>query len=208
MARWEPDAAARLERAALQLFVERGYQNVTVVEIAEQAGLTKATFFRHYADKRAVLFGGEEMLSSLLAEAVADAPDGATPLAMVGAALCAVGTAFTDERRELATLRAQAVAQDAGLQERMAYKRTVLAEAIERALRARGTAEPVALVAAQLGVLAFQAGYLRWAVTPDQGYGPLAVDALAELAAATESLGVAQSTSTAEPVTLRRQSNT
>ncbi|MFE9425214.1 TetR/AcrR family transcriptional regulator [Kitasatospora sp. NPDC006697] len=188
MARWEPDTAARLERAALQLFVERGYQNVTVVEIAERAGLTKATFFRHYADKREVLFGGEALLGGLLADGVAAAPDGAGPLELVGAALTAVGAVFTPEQRELAGLRNQVIGQDAALQERMAYKRAVLAGALGRALGGRGLTGPVALVAAELGVLAFSLGYRRWAAAEDGEYAPIALAALAELAEAAAEL--------------------
>ena len=58
MSRWQSDPRGRLEQAALQLFMERGFESTTVAEIAERAGLTERTFFRHFADKREVLFGG------------------------------------------------------------------------------------------------------------------------------------------------------
>ena len=58
MGRWEPDARGRLERAAMELYIERGFEQTTVTEIARRAGLTQRTFFRHYADKREVLFAG------------------------------------------------------------------------------------------------------------------------------------------------------
>lgn len=41
-------------RAALSLFAERGYENTTVVNIVERAGLGKTTFFRYFRDKREV----------------------------------------------------------------------------------------------------------------------------------------------------------
>src|SRR5213595_2005373 len=89
MARWEPNAPERLSKAALELFAERGYENTTVIDIAQRAGLTKSTFFRHFQDKREVLFGGDRM-SELLAKAIAEAPDTATPLEAVAHALDAV----------------------------------------------------------------------------------------------------------------------
>lgn len=73
MSRWEPDARGRLERAALELYAERGFELTTVAEIAERAGLTERTFFRHYADKREVLFGGQHVLQELFVGAVATA---------------------------------------------------------------------------------------------------------------------------------------
>ena len=73
MARWLPNAAERLVVAALDLFAERGYENPTVIEIAERAGLTKSTFFRHFPDKREVLFGGDAM-TGLLIKGIAAAP--------------------------------------------------------------------------------------------------------------------------------------
>ena len=45
MARWAPDARERLEAAALDLFVENGYEQTTVAQVAERAGLNRATFF-------------------------------------------------------------------------------------------------------------------------------------------------------------------
>ena len=100
MARWQSNATERLVLAALDLFAERGYENTTVIEIAERAGLTKSTFFRYFPDKREVLFGGDTM-SGLLVEGIAAAPVEATPLEAVANALDAVGTgAFTPARRE------------------------------------------------------------------------------------------------------------
>src|SRR5215471_353402 len=91
MGRWEPNARERLVRAALDLFTERGYDATTVNEIADRAGgLTKTTFFRHFPDKREVLFAGQEIHSRLLADAVAAAPDSATPLQAVASPLASV----------------------------------------------------------------------------------------------------------------------
>jgi AcrR family transcriptional regulator len=83
MVRWQPNPSERLAQAALELFAERGYENTTVIDIAQRAGLTKSTFFRHFQDKREVLFGGGAM-NGLVTEAIAAAPAAATPLEAVG----------------------------------------------------------------------------------------------------------------------------
>ena len=87
MGRWEPNARGRLEQAALELYGERGFEQTTVAEIAERAGLTERTFFRHFADKREVLFGGAGALQEFLVSTVASAPDSAAPIDAVAAAL-------------------------------------------------------------------------------------------------------------------------
>src|ERR1700723_1407403 len=91
MSRWQPDARGRLERAAMELYSERGFEQTTVAEIAERAGLTERTFFRHFADKREVLFWGAGALQDLFVTAVASAPESATPLEAVSGALAAAG---------------------------------------------------------------------------------------------------------------------
>ena len=63
---------AGCEQAALELYGERGFEQTTVAEIAERAGLTERTFFRHFADKREVLFAGSSALQELLVSAVAE----------------------------------------------------------------------------------------------------------------------------------------
>src|SRR5215475_15901747 len=89
MSRWEPNARERLERAALDLFAEQGYDATTVAGIADRAGLTKSTFFRHFADKREVLFGGQDMLVSAFSDAIRAAPSSATTIECIAGALAA-----------------------------------------------------------------------------------------------------------------------
>src|SRR5271165_5959456 len=96
MGRWEPNARGRLEHAALELFIERGFENTTVAEIAARAGLTERTFFRYFADKREVLFWGAAALQELLVTTVANAPDSAAPLDAVAAAFEASGVIFQE----------------------------------------------------------------------------------------------------------------
>ncbi|MER6872101.1 helix-turn-helix domain-containing protein, partial [Amycolatopsis sp. NPDC000673] len=87
MARWEPGARERLVVAAVDLFAEQGYDATTVAQIAERAGVTKSTFFRHFPDKRELLVAGQETLSRLLAEGIADAPADSSPLEAVAGGL-------------------------------------------------------------------------------------------------------------------------
>ncbi|MDX3190009.1 helix-turn-helix domain containing protein [Streptomyces sp. MN03-5084-2B] len=190
MSRWEPNTRERLLDAALDLFGERGYDSVTVAEIAERAGLTKRTFFRHFSDKREVLFAGQEILSRFFAEAIADAPAAATPIEAVTAALVAATTPFGPHRRERARQVRAVVAGHTDLRERELLKLATLRAAMADALRARGVPAPTATLAAEIGGLAFSAGFARW-VAPDceREFADLVREALAELMAATATLG-------------------
>jgi len=164
MARWEPNARERLVRAALDLFTEQGYDGTTVNEIAERAGgLTKTTFFRHFPDKREVLFAaGQEIHSQLMVDAIAAAPDSATPLQAVAAALGAVSATFTDDRREFSARLRAVIADNSELRERAGIKRAALAEAMTDALHKRGVPDPAASLAAELGARAFYQAFDLW----------------------------------------------
>src|SRR5580700_6480294 len=140
MSRWEPNARGRLEQAALDLYVERGFEQTTVAEIARRAGLTQRTFFRHFADKREVLFAGAGALQEFMVSAVASAPDSAAPIDAVAAALEAAAN-LLQERREYSRHRMAVIAANPELQERELIKLASLASAIAAALRGRGVPE-------------------------------------------------------------------
>ncbi|MDN5916911.1 MAG: TetR/AcrR family transcriptional regulator [Pseudonocardia sp.] len=161
MSRWEPDARGRLEQAAMELYSERGFDQTTVAEIAARAGLTERTFFRHYADKREVLFGGSAHLQELLVGAIAGAPEKAAPMDAIGTALDAVAHVF-EERRDSVRLRQSIVAAHTELQERELIKMSSLASATAAALRGRGVAEPAASLAAEAGIAVFKIAFERW----------------------------------------------
>ena len=163
MARWEPNATDRLRQAALELFEEHGFEQTTVADIAARAGLTERTFFRHFADKREVLFRGSEGLRDTLVAAVDAAPAGASPLAAVTAALDAAGAVFSPEvsRRRQAVILA-----NPELQERELIKLASLADALAEALRRRGVSYSAAGLAAQTGLAIFRITFERW-VTDD-----------------------------------------
>ncbi len=169
MARWQPNARGRLEQAALELYGERGFENTTVAEIAARAGLTERTFFRHFADKREVLFGGAGQLDELLAGAVAEAPAEATPIQAVTAGLDAVARVLT-ERRDFARLRQPIITANAELRERELIKLASWASQLADALRARGVDLPTATLASEIGIAVFRVAFQRWvddAGTPD-----------------------------------------
>ena len=190
MARWEPNARERLERAALALFTEHGFDATTVAEIADRAGLTKSTFFRHFADKREVLFGGQDMLVQLFGDAIRTAPASATTAECLAAALESSAVAFTPERHDLAPQRRAVIAANSELQERELLKGARLASAMADALRARGAGDVAARVAAQLGVLALSLAYARWAAPENrQPFAEIAHVVLRDLQAEVTTLG-------------------
>jgi AcrR family transcriptional regulator len=191
MARWEPGARQRLVAAAVDLFTEQGYDATTVAQIAERAGVTRSTFFRHFSDKREVLVAGQETLSRLLVEGIAEAPADAGPLQAVAAGLRRASSAMGPANRELGSRLAAAVAASTELQERDALKTVGLAAAMTTALLARGVPELTANLASELGVLAFKRGFALWsAADHDDGaeLADYALTALRELRAATASL--------------------
>jgi AcrR family transcriptional regulator len=189
VARWEPDSRMRLVRAAIDLFAEQGYDETTVAEIATRAGLTKATFFRQFRDKREVLFAGQDAHSSLLAEGVAAAPEGATPLQLVAAGLDRVTGSFVEEQRAFGARLRAVVASHDELVERDAFKRAGLTAALRAALRARGIADTPAGLAADLGVEAFHRAFARWSDgTGTESFGALARAELDALHAAAVAL--------------------
>jgi AcrR family transcriptional regulator len=167
MGRWEPDARGRLAKAAMELYGEHGFEQTTVAEIAARAGLTERTFFRHFADKREVLFYGMEMLRGLLTQAVADAPASATAMDAVGAAFEAAGAMF-QENPERVRLRDAIVSGHAELRERELIKLAAMAAAVAGALRDRGIPEPAASLAAETGVAVFKVAFARWISDPGQ----------------------------------------
>jgi len=161
MVRWQPDARGRLQEAALALYEERGFDSTTVAQIAEQAGLTKRTFFRHFADKREVLFAGSEALQELLVEGVSAAPESASPLEAVAGALAAAGAMF-EPGRAYAARRQRIIAANPELQERELIKLASLAGAVAQALRRRGVKDPAAILTAEAGITVFRVAFERW----------------------------------------------
>ena len=161
MGRWEPDAKSRLERAALELYGDGGFEQTTVAEIAKRAGLTERTFFRYFSDKREVLFAGADRLKSLLVDEVTEAPASATPIEAVAGAL-EVAASVLQDNREFAQRRQNAITTNAELQERELIKLASLASAMAEALRERGVPETTASLTGEAGIAIFKVAFERW----------------------------------------------
>jgi AcrR family transcriptional regulator len=160
MTRWEPNARGRLQLAALELYSERGYDQVTVAEIARHAGLTERTYFRYFADKREVLFYGGGILQDRIVQAIADAAVGLPPLDTVGTALESAAEVIPG--REFAVRRQAVIKANPELLERELIKLATLASAIAGALRERGVPDHAASLAAEAGVAVFKVAFERW----------------------------------------------
>ena len=168
MARWEPNAVGRLQQAAMELYREPGYDKVTVAEIATRAGLTPRTFFRHFADKREVLFFGTDKLEASIADSVVAAREGTRALDAVATALAAVARLSDDDPAHADfTRRRHAVIQAyAELRERELGKHASLVSIMAAALRSRGVTDLGARLAAEAGLAAFKVGFERWIADP------------------------------------------
>ncbi len=182
MVRWEPGAKERLQAAALELFATRGFEQTTAAEIAQAVGLTERTFFRHFSDKREVLFHGQAAYLQTFLDGVAAAPADSPPLESVACALDSAASVFTEERRPYARIRQSVIDDNPALQEREMHKRAGLAAAIAEALRARGIDEPGASLAAESGATVFGIAFARWiSVGETRGLAEIVADVLRRL---------------------------
>jgi AcrR family transcriptional regulator len=169
----------------MELYRERGFEQTTVAEIAKRAGLTERTFFRHFADKREVLFAGASGLQEVLVSTVASAPASLAPIDAIAAALAVAG-AMLQERHEYAGQRQTIIAANPELQERELIKLASLASAMAEALRQRGVSDPAASLSAEAGIAVFKIAFERWHREAGQRDLPeLIRDSLDELKAVT-----------------------
>jgi AcrR family transcriptional regulator len=162
------DARRRLQQAALELFQERGYDDTTAAGIAARAGLTERTFFRHFKDKREVLFGGEEAFRDALAAGVDAAPPGAAPLSAVVYAFRSVEP-MLESFRAYSEPRHRVIESSPALQERMLAKTAGLIDALANALRRRGMEADAAVLTAQVGMAIFDHALRAWYKAPKDG---------------------------------------
>jgi AcrR family transcriptional regulator len=163
MGRWEPDSRGRLQEAALALYSERGFDQTTAAQIAARAGLTERTFFRHFADKREVLFGGSALLQERIVVGVAGAPPDDGPLDAVAGGLTAAAAMLGDFRRDLSRQRQAVIDSNPELRERELAKLADYAAAVAATLRQRGVSELQATLAAEAGMTVLRVALQRWA---------------------------------------------
>jgi AcrR family transcriptional regulator len=180
MGRWQPDSAGRLTAAAMELYTERGFEQTTVAEIAARAGLTERTFFRYFADKREVLFAGQDELLAVFLDGLRSAGPDATPMERVEASVLATAPFFTDHG--WSTARARVIEQNPSLLEREVYKMTTVAAALRAELIGAGVDPITAGLAADTGVTAFKFAFERWVAAGEtRGMHDLLASTLAEL---------------------------
>jgi AcrR family transcriptional regulator len=163
MGRWQPDSRGRLQEAALALYSERGFDQTTAAQIASRAGLTERTFFRHFADKREVLFGGSALLQERIVAGVAEAPPEDGPLEAVACGLAAGAAMLGEFRRDLSRQRLAVIAANPELRERELAKLADYAAAVAEGLQHRGVGQPQASLAAEAGMTVFRVAIERWA---------------------------------------------
>jgi AcrR family transcriptional regulator len=186
MSRWQPDARGRLERAAMELYRERGFEQTTVAEIANRAGLTERTFFRYFADKREVLFWGAGELQDFMVSALASAPDSAAPIEAVAAAIQSAAVLLAQRPIEYPRQRRAIIAANAELKERELIKLAALAAALAGTLRQRGVKEPAASLAAEAGIAVFKIAFEAWtSETSQRDFPELIRESFDELKAVT-----------------------
>lgn len=185
MTRWEPDAKGRLQQAAMTLFLERGYAEVTVADIAGRAGLTKRSFFNHFADKREVLFAGSEAFQRVLTDTLAALDPATESLDAAIAALTQAGLSLAGYG-QFAAVRRELIASSRELQERDLVKMAALSMALEDGLLARGTTPRAARFTAHAAIVVFNAAYDDWTHHPDADFAALMDQALDDLRTAIE----------------------
>lgn len=189
MVRWAPGTQQRLQDAALELFATRGYDQTTATDIAQAVGLTERTFFRHFADKREVLFHGQQMLTDVFLAGLRDGPSDASPIHLAVSALRSSSQFFDDERRPHSRLRQSVIDANPALQEREALKLVGLGRDLGAALRERGVDDTAADVAAQIAVMAFGIAFVQWIAEGEQrSFETIAMDVIREVVAVTGQL--------------------
>ncbi|WP_179429385.1 TetR family transcriptional regulator [Spelaeicoccus albus] len=176
MVRWKPGAKERLQAAALELFATRGFEQTTAAEIAESVGLTERTFFRHFSDKREVLFHGQEQFVQAFLDGIDSAPAGSSPLEIVAAAIHSATAFFPDERRPQSRIRQVLIDRNPALQERESHKMSSLAATLVEALHRRGIGEPAASLAAESGATVFGIAFTQWIRDDETRSMPAIVD--------------------------------
>jgi AcrR family transcriptional regulator len=180
------DVRARLLRAAIELFSERGYDRTTAADIAERAQVTERTFFRHFADKREALFDGESGLYEALAAAIAAAPENLSPAEVLREAFIAMIPTLTQDA-ELKKRRQRVILAAPELRERELAKEASLASRAAEALEARGVTRSVGELAAASGVAVLSRARLAWLTeASDDDYATLLTAGFADLRATHE----------------------
>ena len=180
MPRNKDDVRRRLQQAALELYGERGYEKTTTAEIAARAGVTERTFFRHFPDKREVLFDGEAILRTALTQAIAEAPHEMGPMDVLLRAFHALEP-MLEANLPFSQPRQRVIASTPALQERELAKVASLRASLALALQQRGVDNRLATLAADIGMTTFGHAIVSWLDEPSVGLGENLIRAFDEL---------------------------
>jgi AcrR family transcriptional regulator len=165
MARWQQGTGQRMRDAALRLFTERGYDRTTVEQIAEAAGVTERTFFRHFPDKEEVLFDEDAALLALLQEGLGDAlaapPVATDPTTATRAAVRRLAQHFDGDHARH-RMRARVLADVPALEARQLLKQDRWSASLVGELRSTGVEARTAAVAVAVAVAGLRLAYGEW----------------------------------------------
>ncbi len=164
----------------MELYGERGYDQTTTAQIAARAGVTERTFFRHFPDKREVLFEGEAAFRAALAGGLAEAPIDLAPLDALLCAFRSVEQMFEDNR-PFSGPRQKVIANTPALRERELAKAAALIADLAEGLRRRGVEDRLATLAAMMGMTAFSYAATSWLDDPSKRLNAHLVRAFDEL---------------------------
>jgi len=185
--RWEPDIRVKLQEAALTLYLENGFDQTTAAQIAKLAGVTERTFFRHFADKREVLFDGSDALKELICSSVAEASLSKPPMDALLHSLVVVAEIFDNGRKDFVRKRYDVISANPELRERELAKLADYAIGIAKVLKERGMDELRAILAAEMTMTVLRVGMQQW-VHGDEGetFATVICKLFTELRAVTE----------------------
>jgi len=167
----------------MALFLERGYAGVTVADITERAGLTKRSFFNHFADKREVLFAGAAAFQRVATDSLRELDPAVGPVEAAAAALTQAGLSLA-EYGEFGRARRELIASSTELQERELVKFAALSQALQDGLIERGATPRTARFAAEAAITAFNAAYDDWIDQPESDFASLMKGSLEDLQSA------------------------
>jgi AcrR family transcriptional regulator len=183
VSRWEPGAADRITQAAIELFRENGFEGTTAAHIAERAGVTRRTFFRHFADKRDVLFVEHSKLADVVAAVVAAAPPESPAATVLSIGFHRLSEDVFAGHRERVRALHNIIVSDESLREREEHKNALIADAGERAFLTRGFDPANARLAAGLGALVLSLAIEQWIEDDYSDLGDIADDLLVSVGA-------------------------
>ena len=182
MARWEGNARGRLERAALDLFLEQGYDRTTIAQITQRANLTERSFYRWFSDKREVLFDGEG-LEMRFVSAIEASPVDSRVLPTLLAAFAIAPEVLRP--RVFLRERATVIAANPPLLERELMKLASLSEALTAALVRRGHERQTSRLAVDVAVAVLRLATERWVVDDHADFAHMLSESAVDLHAVT-----------------------